>query len=74
MTEHSRINIESNQADNIKRSKKKKKRKAAQKKKLIDTPCERNVNNVIEENISSESHQSDIVVGDEVLSISSYTI
>ena len=73
MTEHSRINIESNQADNIKRSKKKK-RKAAQKKKLIDTPCERNVNNVIEENISSESHQSDIVVGDEVLSISSYTI
>lgn len=73
MTEDSRINIESNRADNIKRSKKKK-RKASQKKKLIDTPCEINVSNVIEENTSSESHQSDIVVGDEVLSISSYTI
>lgn len=73
MTEDSRINIESNRADNIKCSKKKK-RKASQKKKLIDTPCEINVSNVIEENISSESHQSDIVVGDEVLSISSYTI
>ena len=69
---NSRLKRQRNQVDKSK-SLRKKKKKIIRKKKLIDTPCERNINVAVKKHVSLENIHSHIVVDNEVVNSSQQT-